>query len=297
MKAKKIISIILLFLTAAIWGFALVAQTNGMDYIGPYTFTAVRSMVGGVAMLLMRPLFSKLNINEGLIIDNKTTIRASIFCGIFLFLSLNLQQYALLYTTAGKAGFITTMYIVIIPIMRYFAGVKIDSKTALCIIVAIVGLYFITIKENFSINIGDLMLFIAAITMSTHTLLLSKYAIHVDIIKLNGYQFLIVSLLSFIPAIIFEHIELVYIEQSLGAILYVGILSSAVGYFFQIVGVKNMDPTVASLILSLESVFSVLGGYLFLNQILTRREIFGCCITALAILMSQLPSLGRKQKE
>lgn len=296
MNSKKLISILLLFSTATIWGFALVAQSNGMKYIGPYTFTAVRSMVGGLAMLAMLPIFSKLNINEGLEISESLTRRASLFCGIFLFLSLNLQQYALLYTTAGKAGFITTLYIVIIPIIRYFLGVKLDAKTAFCILMAIIGLYFITIKEDFTINIGDVMLFIAAITMSIHTLLLAKYAVHVDIIKLNGYQFIVCSLLSFVPALIFENIEPVYIKQALGAILYVGVLSSAIGYLFQILGLKNMDPTIASLILSLESIISVFAGYLMLNQILTNREMLGCCITLIATLLSQLPSKKEKEK-
>ncbi len=286
---KKLISIILLVLTAMIWGFAFVAQTTGMDYIEPFTFSASRSLLGGFVMVLFFPLLEKLNRENAIIEDKPTTRRAAISCGVILFFAMNFQQYGLLFTSAGKAGFITTLYVVIIPIMRKFMGHKIPRKTQICILGATFGLYLITVKENMSINMGDLLVFMSAIFYSVHTLLLAHYSPRVDAVKLNAFQFIICGVLSLVPAIIFENINLNNIYSASVSILYVGVLSSAIAYSFQIIGLRNVDSTLASLLSSLESIFAVIGGYLVLNQLLTQREIVGTVVVLIFTISAQLP--------
>ncbi|CDZ74324.1 putative membrane protein [Peptoniphilus sp. ING2-D1G] len=286
---KKLISIILLVLTAMIWGFAFVAQTTGMDYIEPFTFSAARSLLGGFVMVLFFPLLERLNKDNTIVEDKPTTRRAAISCGIVLFFAMNFQQYGLLFTSAGKAGFITTLYVVIIPIIRKFMGHKIQKRTQICILGATFGLYLITVKENMSINMGDVLVFASAIFYSIHTLLLAHYSPRVDAVKLNAFQFIICGVLSLLPALVFEDISLKNIYSASVSIFYVGVLSSAVAYSFQIIGLRNIDSTLASLLSSLESIFAVIGGYLILGQILTRREIVGTVIVLIFTIAAQLP--------
>ncbi|MDO5040728.1 MAG: DMT family transporter [Peptoniphilus sp.] len=286
---KKLISIILLVVTAMIWGFAFVAQTTGMDHIEPFTFSASRSLLGGIVMVLFFPLLNKLGRDNIVVEDRPTTRRAVIFCGTILFFAMNLQQYGLLYTSAGKAGFITTLYVVIIPVMKIFMGHKISTRTQICIVGATFGLYLITVKENMSINIGDMLVFGSAIFYSIHTLLLAHYSPKVNTFKLNAFQFLICGVLSLAVAVVYEDIDLRNIASAAVSIFYVGVLSSAVAYSFQIIGLRNVDSALASLLNSLESIFAVIGGYLVLNQVLTQREIVGTIVVLIFIIVAQLP--------
>ena len=257
--------------------------------MGPFGFSAIRSIIGGLSMLAIHPLLNKINKDSDFSIDKAQTRRASLICGPILFFAMNLQQYSLLYTSTGKAGFITTLYIIIIPVMRGFMGVKISKKMIFCIIGSTIGLYLITVKENLSINIGDVMVFVSAVFYSVHTLLLADFSPRVDAIKLNAYQFLICGFMSAIPMVIFEGVNSNAVAQSIGSILYVGILSSAFAYLFQIIGLRNVDPTIASLILSLESIFAIIGGFFILNQTLTLRETLGCLIMLISTIAVQIP--------
>lgn len=297
---KKIISSIYLLIVAIIWGLAFVAQTTGMEHLGPFGFSMSRSIVAGIFMFLLTiiiPKFVKYDKErvEGYI-DTTINLKAGIVSGIVLFLAMNAQQIGLQYTTPGKAGFITALYIVIIPIMRTFMGKRLSLRITICVIFAMTGMYLLSVKENFTVNFGDFIVFISAIFYSVHTLVLSYYSIRTDSLRLNMFQFLICGIISGIFSIIFkENISPESIKLAMVSILYVGILSSGVAYTLQIVALRNIDPTIASLINSLEAIFAALGGYLILGQILTEREVIGCAIMFIAIVIAQLPA--RKDME
>lgn len=292
---KKIVSSIALILVALIWGLAFVAQSTGMKYIGPYTFTMARSFVGGGFMFLITlfsPKFIKFEKERvESYFDNSIDLKAGIICGIILFFAMNAQQIGLKYTTPGKAGFITTLYIVIIPIIRRVMGEKIEKKILFCVIFAMIGMYFLSVKENFVVSIGDIIVFISAIFYSFHTLILSYYSTRTDGLRLNMFQFLVCGLISLVAAFVAkENISLDNLMMALSAILYVGILSSGVAYTLQIIALRHIDATIASLLNSLESIFAVLGGWLILGQLLSSREAIGCLIMFASTIIAQIPS-------
>lgn len=296
---KKITSSILLVIVALIWGFAFVAQSKGMEYIGPYTFSMARSFIGGAflfILMLIAPKFVKLDEErtEGYF-DQRLNLKAGIVAGIVLFLAMNFQQIGLKYTTPGKAGFITTLYIVIIPIIRKFKGDKLEKKIIFCVLLALIGMYLISVKEDFSINVGDIIVFISAIFYSIHTLVLSNYSVKTDGLRLNLYQFIFCGILSGVFALIAkENINIDALKMSLVSILYVGVLSSGFAYTLQIIALRHIDPTIAALLNSLESIFAVLGGFLILGQVLTKRELIGCIIMFSATIIAQIPN--RKER-
>ena len=297
---KKIRSSIYLVIVAIIWGLAFVAQTTGMDYLGPFGFSMTRSLVAGIMMYLITiiiPKFARLDQEriEGYI-DSGINRKAGLVCGVVLFLAMNTQQIGLQDTTTGKAGFITALYIVIIPIIRRLMGNKINKRVFACVIVAMFGMYLLSVKENFGINVGDIVVFISAVFYSVHTLVLSYYSVKTDSLRLNMYQFLVCGVLSGITSIILkENISFYAIKMAMVSILYVGILSSGFAYTLQIIALRNIDPTIAALINSLEAIFAALGGYLILNQVLSAREIVGCAIMFIAIIVAQLPSRKGEQ--
>ncbi|EFI41645.1 DMT family transporter [Peptoniphilus sp. oral taxon 386] len=299
MKSKFVSSILLIF-SAAIWGFAFVAQSTGMEHIGPFTFSALRSIIGSIAMILTINVIPKIGMLQkketSVVVDKALTRRAGIINGIILFFAMNSQQYGLLYTTPGKAGFITALYIVIIPIMRSFMGEKVSLKVIICVIFATFGMYLLSVKENFTVNFGDIVVFCSAIFYSIHTLTLAHYSPKVDSIKLNAFQFLLSGILSLICALIFETFSLQDIVNSMGSILYVAIMSTAIAYSLQIVALKVLEPTIASLLNSSESIFAVLGGFLILNQHLTHRELIGCLIMFVSTLIAQIPIMSFRRK-
>lgn len=292
---KKIISSIALVIVALIWGLAFVAQSTGMKYIGPYTFSMARSLVGGGFMFLITLLYPKSVKYDKERIDTyfsvKMDLRAGIICGIVLAFAMNSQQIGLKYTTPGKAGFITALYIVIIPLIRRIAGEKIEKKILICVIFATIGMYFLSVTENFSIKLGDLVVFISAIFYSIHTLVLSYYSTRTDGLRLNMFQFLVCGLISLVLALIAkENISILNLSRSLVSILYVGVLSSGIGYTLQIMALRNIDATIASLLNSLESIFAVIGGWLILGQVLSTREAMGCLIMFASTIIAQIPS-------
>lgn len=288
---KRVLSTFLLILTSAIWGFAFVAQSKGLDNIGNFTFSAIRGFVASFAMFLIAKSKSLSGILklEGVVIDEKLTRKSGIVCGVILFIAMNTQQYGLLYTTTGKAGFITTLYIVIIPIILRIMGNRLSKRMTFCVTLATIGMYILSINESLSINTGDVLVFISAIFYSLHTLSLAKYTNRVDGLKLNTYQFLICSVLSLIVAVLTETIDLNNIFATTIPILYVGVLSSAVAYSLQIIGLRHLDATIVSLINSTEAIFATLGGYLILSEVLSLREWMGCLIIFVATVLAQLP--------
>lgn len=285
---------LLLLLTATIWGIAFVAQSVGMDYVGGFTFNAVRSIIGATVLL---PLIFFLDSRKPKVTltpeekqkQKKTLLIGGICCGIFLCLASNFQQFGIKYTTVGKAGFITACYIVIVPILGLFLKKKCTAYVWIAVALSLIGLYLLCIKDGFSIGKGDALVFICAILFSFHILVIDYFSPLVDGVKLSCIQFFVSGILSGIPALIIEKPAFSSILAAWMPILYAGVMSCGVAYTLQIIGQKNMNPTIASLILSLESCISVLAGWVLLGQSLSMKEGIGCVIMFAAIILAQLP--------
>ena len=285
---------LMLLLAATIWGVAFVAQSIGMEYVGAFTFNSVRSLIGAAVLLPVIWLFNRnrsdsVQTAEEKKASRKVLITGGICCGILLCLATNFQQFGIKYTTVGKAGFITACYIVIVPILGIFLKKKCSPFIWAAVLLALCGLYLLCIKDGFSIGKGDILVLICAFLFSLHILTIDYFSPKTDGVKLSCIQFLVSGILSGIPALILEDPSLSSILTAWLPILYAGALSSGVAYTLQIIGQKDMNPTVASLILSLESCISVLAGWLILGQKLSSRELFGCLIMFGAIILAQLP--------
>ena len=284
----------MLFLTAFIWGTAFVAQSVGMDYLGPFGFNGIRSLIGGVALLPCIYILGKINKNSNEKGDVKTLAAGGICCGLALFAASSMQQIGIQYTTAGKAGFITAFYIVLVPVFGIFLGKKTGWKIWLAVALALAGLYFLCITESFSVGRGDIYVFIGALLFTVHILVIDYFAPRTDGVKMSCIQFFVAGILSMFPMAAFETTTVEGIMRSWGPLLYAGVLSCGVAYTLQIIGQKNMNPTVASLILSLESCISVLAGWAILGEQLSVREGVGCILMFVAIVLAQIPE---KQSE
>jgi drug/metabolite transporter (DMT)-like permease len=314
---------LLLLLTAVIWGVAFVAQSVGMEYIGPFTFNCVRCLIGGLVLIpciwildrvrgntVVSPKASESSIqgvdrngndapvsetgrNDSTSQDKKTVLIGGVCCGIALFLASNLQQVGIQYTSVGKAGFITAMYIVLVPVLGIFLGKRAGLKVWISVALAVAGLYLLCITEGFSIGKGDILVLLCAFGFSVHILVIDYFSPKADGVRLSCIQFLVCGILSGICMFVTEKPDLSAILQAWMPILYAGVMSCGVAYTLQIIGQKDMDPTIASLILSLESVVSVLSGWALLGQKLSARELFGCVLMFAAIILAQLP--GKEQ--
>lgn len=285
MKTGQMRNSLLLLLTAFIWGAAFVAQSVGGEAVGCFTFNGVRSLIGALVLL---PVIWLMDAKKKE--DQKTLIMGGICCGVMLCIASNFQQFGISFTTVGKAGFITAMYILIVPILGLFMKKKPGLQVWLGVVLAMMGLYLLCMtSESFSLSKGDFLVLICAGFFSLHILIIDYFSPKVDGVRMSCIQFLVCGILSMVMAFIFETPEVSVILSGWLPILYAGVLSCGVAYTLQIVGQKNMDPTVASLILSLESVFSVLAGWLILNQTLSLRELSGCVLMFLAIILAQLP--------
>lgn len=284
---------LLLLLTAFIWGIAFVAQSVGMDYVGPFTFTASRSIIGAIVLIPCIFLLDRLKATDEVCArkpsNQKTLLVGGVCCGIALAIATMLQQYGIAQTTVGKAGFITALYIVIVPILGIFMKRKPKLRVWLSVLLAIAGLYFLCLTESLSFTKGDTLVLLSAVVFSFHILIIDHFSPLVDGVRMSCIQFAVEGILCTVPALIFEHPSPASLVAAAAPILYAGVLSSGVGYTLQIIAQKDYDPTVASLILSLESVFSVLAGWVILHETLSLKEMFGCILMFGAILLVQLP--------
>lgn len=298
MKKTSWKSPLLLLLTAVIWGVAFVAQSVGMEYVGGFTFNCVRNLIGSAVLVpcifLLDRYADKGQTQEAKPqADHKVLLTGGLCCGIALFVATNLQQFGMKYTAVGKAGFITAMYIVIVPLFGILLKKKIGLQIWISVLLAVAGLYLLCITEGFTIGSGDLLVLLCAVCFSVHILIIDYFSPKTDGVKMSCIQFFVCGILSGIGMLLFEKPELGAILQAWQPILYAGALSCGVAYTLQIVGQKDMDPTVASLILSLESVISVLAGWLILGQKLSVRELCGCAVMFAAIILAQLPEKKR----
>lgn len=310
MDKKKLIGNLMLFTTAFIWGTAFVAQRVGMDHIEPFTFSACRYLL---ATLVLIPIihildkrsetaakaagtFRQLSADEKKA-ENKRILLGGGVCGVILFVASSFQQVGLVYTTAGKAGFITALYIVLVPIFGLFLHKKTTWLTWLGVAFATVGLYLLCVKEGFSIAFGDFLVFLCAIFFSWHILACDHFTEYSNPVKLSCVQFAVCFVLATITALIFEHPNWAGIVECTIPIIYCGIFSAGVGYTLQMVAQKDTDPTVASLLLSLESVFGALGGFVVLHEVLTFKELLGCIIMFAAVILAQIPLPGKPEAQ
>lgn len=273
-----------MLLTATIWGVAFVAQSVGMDYIEPFTFNCIRSILGGITLLPV--IFLGKGKSEP---PSRTLLAGGICCGILLFAASNFQQFGIQYTTVGKAGFITACYIILVPIMGIFLKKKCTPLIWLSVLFALAGLYLLCITEEFSLGKGDVLVLICSFLFALHILVIDYFSPKTDGVKMSCIQFFVCGILSGICMLFTETPSFSNIRSAAVPLLYAGIFSCGVAYTLQIVGQKNMNPTVASLILSLESSISVLAGWILLGQSLGLREAAGCILMFAAILLAQLP--------
>lgn len=281
----------ILFMAAAIWGFAFVAQSVGMDYVGPYTFVTARNVVA-LAVLLPWVAAARRQRKKGgqRRSGRRSLIYGGVCCGICLFAASVLQQFGMKYTTVGKAGFITAMYIVLVPVFGIFAKKKTGVKVWIAVAAALAGLYLLCMtKGDFQLQKGDVCILGCAAVFALHILVVDHFSPLVDGVELSCVQFAVNAVLGTVLMMLLEQPRMADLLAAWLPIVYAGALSSGVGYTFQIIGQKGMNPTVASLILSLESVISVLAGWLLLHQALTARELAGCALVFAAIILVQLP--------
>jgi len=297
MKNKELKASMLLLLAAAIWGFAFVAQRIGIRYLGSFSFNGIRFAMGSVSLIPLLIFFRhKPNDTVGAgetSADFSTTVKSGVLAGLVLFTAASLQQIGLIYTTAGKAAFITGLYIVLVPIFGIFLKHKIHRSTWVAVVLAIIGLYLLSVNKNFTIAKGDLYQIGGAFLWAVHILLIDRFTKSVDALKLSFIQFTTCSVLSLIVAAFCEHITLHAVNQALIPLLYGGICSVGIAYTLQVVGQKSAKPSHAAIILSMESVFASIGGMLILNEKLSGRGYLGCALMMSGMLLSQLGSLKR----
>jgi len=281
-------SILILLLTAIIWGLAFVAQKAGMEFIGPFAFNGIRFTLGAASLLPLLLFKKYFTSNTTQISDNSSTIKGGLVMGLVLFVASSLQQVGIIESTAGNAGFITSLYIIFVPFIGIFIKHKINREVWIGAILAIIGLYFLSINKQMQMAAGDSLVLISAVFWAIHIVLIGYYAPKVNILLLSIIQFTISAVLNLIVAFIFETVEWQMISDALYPILYGGIMSIGVAYTLQMVGQKNVAPSKAAIILSFESVFALLGSWLILNEIIDFRKGMGAAIMLAGLIISQI---------
>ena len=304
-------------LTSFIWGSAFVAQSSGMDYVGPYTYNMARNVL---AFLFLIPVIYVIGKKKGgtdntgsgtgideaafgeanwksILLPDRTTLVGGIYCGLVMAVASSLQQIGITMTTAGKAGFITALYIILVPLMGVFIGKKIPRIIWFCVVLAMAGFYLLCVKEGFSISKGDILVLFCSVGFSVHIMTIDHFTSKgVDGVKMACIQFAVAAIVMTPLMFALENPSVSGLLSAWMTIAYVGILSSGVGFTLQIVAQKDTDPTTATLIMSLESVFAAVSGCLFLNEVLLPKEILGCILVFVAVILAQVP-LPVKSKE
>ena len=287
---------VLLLITALIWGCAFVAQSVAMDHLGPFTFCAARFLLSGLALVVFLLVRRALGYNEGrgMNIGKKRMRRndgifGGIVCGIFLFLGAVLQQIGIQYTTTGKAGFLTALYIILVPIYSILLGRAPKKKVWAAAAIALFGMYLLCMEERFGLSRGDMFCVFCALAFPLQILSVEIFAQRTDPVFLSCVQFLTVAAITSVMALILEDPDAGALKAALVPLLYAGLMSGAVAYTLQVVGQEKMrNPSAASLIMSLESVFAALAGWIILRQTMTPRKIIGCAVMFAAIILAQI---------
>ncbi len=305
-KKKQMEHSLLLLLAAFIWGLAFVSQSKGMDYMHPLTFNGVRALIGAFVLFLYLNIRNRLGGKPDKKIDVKKTIKAGILCGLALTAASTLQQFGIQYTTVGKAGFITTLYIIFVPIAGIFFRRKVSPVVWTGAGIAAVGMYLLCMTESLRLGLGDILIFVCAILFSAHILLVDHFSPDTDGVMISCIQFTVCGIICTTGALIWGSPTFGQIIDGIGSLAYAGVLSCGVAYTLQIVGQEGVNPTVAALLLSLESVFATIAGWICFkigllktDQTMTPRQIAGCALVFAAVILVQLPAkwfrFGKKQ--
>ncbi|HZW98012.1 MAG TPA: DMT family transporter [Bacillota bacterium] len=314
-REKPYLHLLLLVITAVIWGASYVSQKVGVGIVEPLTFNGVRMLVGGTVLLPFIPLMRKFGITEKADMkkilagrkadtvkdlpwyDRKPQLYGSIFAGLALFSATSFQAYGIKFSNIGKAGFIISMYVVLVPIFSIFLGHKIRSVDWLAVALAVIGLYLLSIKGELHISVGDIYLILGSVSFAFHMLIQRHYSNMVDCVALSSAQFYVVGILSLIPMFVLENPGWQGILDATVPILYSGALSSGVGFTLQLIAMKKVPPNQAALITAQESTLAVFFGWLLLDEILTCRELLGCAFMFAGILISQLTPTSKTSDE
>lgn len=299
---RKVKGNIMLLITAFIWGTAFVAQSEGMNYVGPFTYSAVRTLLGGIVLVPVIFFFKRKKSDREEAIERKIflkeTLKGGIVCGIILFFASSLQQIGISMTTAGKSGFISAVYIILVPVAEFFFFRKKNIFVWICAVIAFAGLYLLCVKEDFSINRGDAIVLLSALWFTAHIMVIDHFnSKNADGMIMSCVQFFTAAVFMTIAMFIFEQPNIENIFEARYTILYAGIMSSGVAFTLQILGQRYADPASASLIMCLESVFAVLSGWLILNEIMVSREITGCVLVFTAAVLAQLKDINKKSSK
>ena len=291
MPSKAMQANLMMLLAASIWGFAFVAQRVGMETMGPHWFNSLRFFIGVVALtpvvLWMGRVQAK-SSTEGPKSSTKTLLMGGAVAGLLLFIGATFQQVGLQYTTAGKAGFITGMYIFFVPLIGLFFRMKTGLGTWLGAAIALWGLYLLSINEDFTLSKGDTLQLICAVAFAVHVLMIGYLASRMDTVKLSLMQFFVAGLLAMILALYFEQLTWGMIKSTAVPLLFAGVMSTGIGYTLQTIAQQHAHPSHAAIILSSEGVFAVIGGFLLLNEVLPAQGLLGCGLILVGMLMSQL---------
>lgn len=293
MTKRKIVGSLMLLLTAFIWGCAFVAQSSGMEYVGPFTFNCVRFIIGAIVLIPVILINDKIkqrspDYHKPTKAENLYLLKTGIACGTALGIASVVQQCGIMYTSVGKAGFITALYIIIVPVLSLFFHKKPGKMLWLCVGLSLVGLCLLTLSDVSGINKGDVLALISAFLFAVQIIIIERMAGDVDGVKLSSLQFAVAGIVAGILMLLFEKVTFEALWGARIEILYTGVLSCGIAYTFQIIGQQRIESTVASMIMSLECVFAALMGALILHQTLTVRELAGCALMLIAIFAAQL---------
>lgn len=293
MANKKLRASGLLLLTAFIWGMAFVAQKQGMEACPPFLFNGVRSILGGFVLLPVIALMDKKNPSPE---KTKWPVIGGICCGVALCVASNLQQLGLIGAAVGMSGFITTLYVIFVPVFGIFLKKKISAVTWVSVFIAMGGMYLLCAEgATFVITKSEILLLLCAAVFAVHIMVIDHFAPHVDCVRMSCIQFFVAGILSVVVSLLWEKPDVTSIFAAALPILYTGVLSSGVAYTLQVVAQKDADPTSAALIGSLESVFALLGGWMIMGEKFSGQELWGCTLMFGAIILSQLPILQKKK--
>jgi drug/metabolite transporter (DMT)-like permease len=301
---KKLKGELLLLITAIIWGTSFISQKLGMNYIEPFTFGASRFLIGAMGLVgigfvfdaIEKKKLEKSGIPKTKVLKPRDLVIGGILCGVALFLGASFQQIGIVETTAGKAGFITALYILLVPIFGIFMNKRVGALTWVGVGIAVIGLYLLCVTEGFTMQRGDLIVLIGTLFWALQIIIVDHFNDRTDGIKLSCVQFITAGILSAIAAFLFEEPNLAEIITCAGPILYTAVMVVGVAFTLQIIGQKSTPPTVAAVIMSLESVFAVISGAIFLGESMNARELTGCALVFAAVLLTQFRPSGLKEE-
>lgn len=293
-KPSQRANLILLF-TAMIWGLAFVAQRSGMKDIGPFAYNGLRFALGSLSLLPVLIIDQRKRLSKKYSITRNEFLWAGLVCGVFLFAGSSFQQVGMVYTTAGNGGFITSLYVILVPVFGLFWRQKVNIQTWLGALMALVGMYFLSVKGSMNLALGDSLVFVSAFFFAGHVLVIGKYAPQTNIIRLSVVQFSVASVFSLLISLLIETTTLDDILRAGIPILYGGIMSVGVAYTLQMLGQKKAHPSHAAIILSLESLFAAIGGILILDEPLNFKVALGGCLMLAGVILSQLRLRKRRK--